>query len=114
MIPLIVAGGALVAGGILFSKSNETWTEVKYVRDIPENEVPADIRAKLNKADNLNGKWIAVEKTRTVPESEVPADIREKFKGANDSLKVRRIATDEVPTDVREQARKDKNNRRMK
>lgn len=70
MIPLLVAGGALVAGGLLFSKSNKTWTEVKYVRDIPESEVPADIREKFKGADDsLKG--------RRIPTYEVPADVRE-------------------------------------
>lgn len=52
MIPLLVAGGAVLAAGILLSDSDESDKEdfeKDTVRKVPERDVPVDIRRQAKK-----------------------------------------------------------------
>lgn len=79
MIPWILIGGAIVAGGLLLNdnsnvkvKTKETW------REIPESEVPLDIR---QKAEALKSQYYAEQLgVNAISESQVPVKIRNKLK----------------------------------
>lgn len=78
MIPWILVGGAIIAGGLLLSDSDDKkfhCTTSKRV--IPESEVPADIRRKLNRNCQFNDAPLEV---RPVSESEIPPDILRRLK----------------------------------
>ena len=70
MIPLIVAGGVLAGGALLFSKSDGKLYVEETTCEVPASEVPAEIREKFKRDnDALKG--------RRIPTDEVPADVRE-------------------------------------
>lgn len=83
MIPVLI--GAAVIGGVAYVLSDDgdkkQWYSKSTRREIPESEVPPEIRRRLkNLSRQSNEELLRAEGFNPIPASDVPADILAKAK----------------------------------